>query len=83
MKKNKKEFISKHHESYDKATEHALRAIYEGVTIKIDSQTFSYNKDKNELSIQDFYGTSIYHPEFNGNFCNPFKELVRQEVNSL
>ena len=78
---NKRNAINKHHSSYDKATEHALRAIYDDVDIKLDGQVYSYDKQRNELSIRDFYGTSIYKPEFNGIFCNPFKELVRQEVN--
>ena len=47
--------INKHHSSYDKATEHALRAIYEDVIIKIDGQVYEYDKQRNELSIKDFY----------------------------
>lgn len=82
MKLKKRNTINKHHQSYDRATEHALRAIFEDVIIKLDGQEFSYDKQRNELTIKDFYGTSIYKPDFTqGNFCNPFKELVRQEVN--
>lgn len=83
MNNKKRNTINKHHSSYDKATEHALRAIFEDVVIKLDGQVFSYDKQRNELSIKDFYGTSIYKPSFNGVLCNPFKELVRQEVNTL
>ena len=81
MNNNKRNAINKHHSSYDKATEHALRAIFEDVVIKIDGQSFDYDKQHNELKVTDFYGTSVYKPEFKGNFCNPFKELVRKEVN--
>lgn len=80
MKNKKRNAINKHHTSYDKATEHALRAIYEDVSIKIDGQIFDYDKQRNELTVKDFYGTSIYKPFFNAGFCNPFKELIRQEV---
>lgn len=77
---NKRNAINKHHSSYDKATEHALRAIFEDVDIKIDGQVYSYDKQHNELSVRDFYGASIYRPEFTkDNLCNPFKELVRKE----
>ncbi len=82
MKLKKRNTINKHHQSYDRATEHALRAIFEDVIIKLARQEFSYDKQRNELTIIDFYGTRIYKPDFTqGNFCNPFKELVRQEVN--
>lgn len=81
MKNNKRNAINKHHTSYDKATEHALRAIYEDVDIKIDGQVYSYDKQRNELTVRDFYGSSIYKPFFNAGLCDPFKELVRQEVN--
>lgn len=82
MTTKKRNTINKHHSSYDKATEHALRAIYEDVIIKIDGQVYEYDKQRNELSIKDFYKSSVYKPEFKGNFCNPFKELIRQEVNN-
>lgn len=78
----KRNTINKHHSSYDKATEHALRAIFEDVIIKIDGQIYEYDKQRNELHIKDFYKDSIYKPEFKGNFCNPFKELIRQAVNN-
>lgn len=77
----KRNTINKHHQSYDRATEHALRAIFEDVIIKIDGQVYEYDKQRNELHIKDFYKDSIYKPEFKGNFCNPFKELIRQAVN--
>lgn len=85
MKNNKRNAINKHHTSYDKATEHALRAIYEDVVIHYDGQEFSYDKQRNELTVKDFYKpASIYRPEFSKDklFCNPFKELIRQEVNN-
>lgn len=82
MRNNKRNTINKHHSSYDKATEHALRAIFEDVIIKIDGQVYEYDKQRNELHIKDFYKDSIYKPEFKGNFCNPFKELIRQAVNN-
>lgn len=81
MRNNKRNTINKHHQSYDRATEHALRAIFEDVIIKIDGQVYEYDKQRNELHIKDFYKDSIYKPEFKGNFCNPFKELIRQAVN--
>lgn len=79
MKRNK---VNKHHTSYDKATEYALRAIHEGCSIRVDGQVFSYDSDSNELRVHDFYGDSIYRPQFNGILCDPFKELVRREVNN-
>ena len=84
MRNNKRNAINKHHSSYDKATEHALRAIYEDVVIKVDGQVYEYDKQHNELHIKDFYKDSIYKPEFSKDnlFCNPFKELIRQEVNT-
>lgn len=81
----KRNAINKHHSSYDKATEYALRAIYEGCIIHYQCQTFEYDKQCNELKVSDFYKpASIYKPEFSKDklFCNPFKELVRQEVNT-
>ena len=79
MKRNK---VNKHHTSYDKATEYALRAIYEGCTLRVDGQVFSYDKNSNELRVHDFYGDSIYRPKFTGILCNPFNELIRREVNN-
>ena len=85
MKNNKRNTINKHHSSYDKATEYALRAIYEGCIIHYQCQTFEYDKQYNELRVSDFYKpASIYQPEFSKDklFCNPFAKLIRQEVNS-
>lgn len=79
MKRNK---VNKHHTSYDKATEYALRAIHEECSIRVDGQVFSYNKDSNELRVHDFYGDSVYRPKFTGILCNPFNELIRREVNN-
>lgn len=79
MKRNK---VNKHHTSYDKATEYALRAIHEECSIRVDGQVFSYDKDSNELRVHDFYGDSIYRPKFTGILCNPFNELIRREVNN-
>lgn len=78
----KRNMINKHHSSYDKATEYALRAIYEGCIIHYQCQTFEYDKQRNELKVSDFYKpASIYKPFFNAGMCDPFKELIRQEVN--
>ena len=82
MRNDKRNAINKHHTSYDKATEHALRAIYEGCVIHLQGQTYEYDKQRNELYIKDFYKDSIYKPEFKGSFCNPFKELIRRAVNN-
>ena len=79
MKRNK---VNKHHTSYDKATESALRAIHEECSIRVDGQVFSYDKDSNELRVHDFYGDSVYRPKFTGILCNPFNELIRREVNN-
>ncbi|MBQ2349910.1 MAG: hypothetical protein II393_01385 [Cytophagales bacterium] len=80
---NKRNTINKHHSSYDKATEYALRAIYEGCVIHYQCQTFEYDKQRNELKVSDFYKpASIYKPFFNAGMCDPFKELIRQEVNN-
>lgn len=79
----KRNVINKHHSSYDKATEYALRAIYEGCIIHYQCQTFEYDKQRNELKVSDFYKpASIYKPFFNAGMCDPFKELIRQEVNN-
>lgn len=81
----KRNVINKHHSSYDKATEYALRAIYEGCIIHYQCQTFEYDKQRNELIVSDFYKpASIYQPEFDKSklFCNPFAKLLRQEVNN-
>ena len=79
MNRNK---VNKYHTSYDKATEYALRVIYEGCTLRVDGQVFSYDKKSNELRVHDFYGDSIYRQKFTGILCDPFKELVRREVNN-
>ena len=79
MKRNK---VNKHHTSYDKATEYALRAIHEECSIRVDGQVFSYDKDSNELRVHDFYGDSIYRPKFTDILCNQFNELIRREVNN-
>ena len=79
MNRNK---VNKHHTSYDKATEYALRAIHEECSIRVDGQVFSYDKASNELRVHDFYGDSIYRPKFTGILCNPFNELIRREVNN-
>ena len=79
----KRNVINKHHSSDDKATEYALRAIYEGCIIHYQCQTFEYDKQRNELKVSDFYKpASIYKPFFNAGMCDPFKELIRQEVNN-
>lgn len=72
--------INKHHSSYDKATEYALRVIYDDCIIKVQGQEFSYNQETNELKIADYNLTSIYKPKFIDNFCEPFAELIRQEM---
>ncbi len=78
----KRNAINRHHGSYDKAVELALRAIYDGVVIHYEGQVISYDKQRNELSVKDFYKpASIYKPFFNAGLCDPFKELIRQEVN--
>ena len=82
MKNKKRNAINKHTGSYNYSTEHALRAIYEECDIHYQGQVYSYDKQHNELSIKDFYGSSIYIPFFNAGLCNPFKELKRQEVNT-
>ena len=83
MRNKKRNAINRHHGSYDKATEHALRAIYEGVVIHFQCQSYEYDKQRNELIVSDFYNpTTIYKPKFNGIMCDPFAELVRQEVNN-
>ena len=82
MKNDKRNKINRHHGSYNKATEHALRAIYEEVSIKIEGQVYSYDKQRNELSVQDFYGVSVYKPLFNAGLCDPFNELIRKEYAS-
>lgn len=83
MTTKKRNTINKHHSSYDKATEYALRAIYEGCIIHYQCQTFEYDKQRNELKVSDFYKpASIYKPFFNAGMCDPFKELIRQEVNN-
>lgn len=79
--KNKRNKINRHNGSYNRAVTYALQAIYDGTELVVDGQEFSYDKQLNELTIKDYCTTSIYKPEFNGMFCNPFKELVRQEVN--
>ena len=79
MKRNK---VNKHHTSYDKATEYALRAIHEECSIRVDGQVFSYDKDSNELRVHDFYGDSVYRPKFTGILCNPFNELIRREISN-
>lgn len=84
MRNKKRNAINRHHSSYDKGTEYALRAIIEDCEIKYDGQIYSYDKQHNELSIKDYCTTSIYKPEFSkfmGNeYINPFKELVRVEI---
>lgn len=81
MKYKKRNTINKHHSSYDKATEYALQAIYDGVVIHFQGQEFSYDKQRNELTVKDFYRpASVYKPFFNAGLCDPFKELIRQEV---
>lgn len=82
MRKQKRNTINKHHSSYDKATEHALRAIYEDVDITIDGQTFSYDKQQNILSIKDFCTTQRFKPKFTGTFCNPFAERIPEVINA-
>lgn len=79
-RQNKRNKISKHHSSYDIATERALRCIYDGCNIKVDGQEYSYNKQRNELIIKDFYGVAIYKPKFINGFCDPFFERVTQEL---
>ena len=86
MRIKKRNAINKHHSSYDRATEYALRAINEDVIIHFQGQQFEYNKQHNELYVRDFYKpASVYQPEFtylNGvRMCNPFAKLIRQEVN--
>lgn len=56
-----------------------MRAIYEGMDIKVDGQTYSYDKQQNILTIKDFYTEMKYKPKFNGIFCNPFAEIIREE----
>jgi len=87
MRIKKRNTINKHHSSYDKATEYALRAIFEEVIIHYQCQSFEYNKQHNELIVKDFYSpASVYIPEFkkvSGVLtCNPFAKLKRQEVNN-
>lgn len=87
MRIKKRNTINKHHSSYDKATEYALRAINEDVIIHFQGQQFEYDKQRNELYVRDFYKpASVYQPEYTNvsgvRLCNPFARLIRQEVNN-
>lgn len=80
VQNKKRNIINKHRSSYDKATEYALRAIYEGVDIKVDGQTFSYDKQHNILMIIDYCMVQKFYPKFTGIMCNPFAERIPTEV---
>jgi len=73
---NKRNKINKHKGSYQYSLNHALSAIYDGIYIEVDGQSYEYDKQRNELHIKDWCTDSIYRPKFNGIFCNPFAELV-------
>ena len=80
MKKNNRNLINQHSYSYDKAREHALRAIYEGVDIKVDGQVYSYDSNNNILTIEDYCTAMKYYPEFSGYMCNPFAKRIEYKV---
>ena len=80
MKKNNRNTINQHSYSYDRAREHALRAIYEGVDIKVDGQIYSYDSNNNILTIKDYCTAMKYYPEFNGYMCNPFAKRIEYKI---
>lgn len=72
--------INRHNYSYNKSVEHALRAIYEGVSIRVDGQVFEYDKQQNLLIIKDFCSAQYYQPKFNGSFCSPFAKKIKEPI---
>lgn len=80
MKKNNLNTINQHNFNYDKAREHALRAIYEGVDIKVDGQLYSYDSNNNILTIKDYCTSMEYHPEIKGYMCNPFAQRIEYKI---
>lgn len=83
MKKNNRNTINRHSYSYDKARQHALRAIYEGVDIKVDGQVFSYNCNDNVLTIKDYCSEQNYRPKFSGIYCDPFAERIEYKISEV
>lgn len=82
MRKQKRNIINQHDYSYNKSVEHALRAIYDGVSIKVDGQVFEYDKQHNILMIKDYCTTQYYRPRFNGCFCSPFAERIPEVISN-
>lgn len=66
---------------YNKAVEYALKAIYDDCIVKVEGQTFTYDKQHNLLYLEDFTGKTIYRPKFNGMFCDVFAERVEDKSN--
>ena len=64
------------HKAYPKSVEHALRAINEGVIVKVDGEIYEYDKQHNTLSISNDFMTIKYTPKFkvidNITYCDPF-----------
>lgn len=82
-KKQKRNSTNPHNFFYNKAQQHALRAIYEGVDIKVDGQVFSYNCNDNILTIRDYCTEQNYHPKFSGIYCDPFAERIEYKISEV
>lgn len=68
--------INKHLGNNCNANSLAYDAIQRQASIKRDCITFTYNKDKNRLYIDDGFTTQIYEPLITEDTIDPFYKLI-------
>lgn len=80
MGKNKSE--TKYITHYGNTNKYATAVIKgdNGMTIKADGMTYSYDRGNNILMLTDSYGTTKYKPLFVGELIFPFNQRVESEV---
>lgn len=68
--------INKHLSNNSTANTLAYDAIKRQASIKRDCTTYTYNKEKNRLYIDDGFTTQVYEPLVNNDTIDPFYKLI-------
>lgn len=75
-----KKKINKHLRNNDTANSLAYDAIKRQASIKRDCTTYTYNKDKNRLYIDDGFTTQVYEPLITKDTIDPFYKLIDTKI---
>ena len=68
--------INKHLGNNCNANSLAYDAIRKQASIKRDCTTYTYDKEKNRLYIDDGFTTQVYEPLINNDIIDPFYKMI-------